>query len=188
MDNGLRFSTDANLIMQYQLTNDSRCLGELYGRYHKKVYQYCLTFLRDKEAANDICQDIFIKVTENIGKLRINITFPAWLFRIACHACIDYAKEKSKIHHISFVDGAMDQEDETMDREELMNKDLQLETIFYLIENLTDSEKDLLKAKYVENLSIKDLQLRLGLSPSAIKMRLARVRQKLLKHYELARA
>jgi len=55
----------------------------LVSRWEKRVYNYLLKLVRQREDALDLSQDVFLKAYQNLGKLDDPARFPAWLFRIA---------------------------------------------------------------------------------------------------------
>jgi len=174
--------SDRELIVEYQLSNSARCLEELYLRYHLKVKRYCFAILKDKETAGDMMQDTFIKVSSNLSKLKHVATFVGWLFQIARNLCLDHIKRQSKTK-AARIEETLDLADEIIDLEDLEAKEFQISLMEVLIDELNEQDKKMLKLKYVDKISIKEIQAEFELSESAVKMRLARARKKVLRMY-----
>ncbi len=175
--------SDRDLIIEYQLSNSAKCLEELYLRYHLRVRKYCHTILKDRETAGDMMQDTFIKVSSNLSKLKHATTFVGWLFQIARNLCLDHIKRQSRTK-AERVEETLDLADEIMDLEDLEAKEFQISLMEVLIDELNVEDKRMLKLKYVDKISIKGIQAEFELSESAVKMRLARARKKVLRMYD----
>ena len=170
--------TDAQLVTIYQKNQDPIYFGELYNRYYKKVYHYCLGKLKDRDDAYDVTTDIFLKLITKIVGLRNPELFIAWLFRMASNACID----KFKVNHKKTytIDAkAFDLVNDESGLEAFMLKEEQLEMLDTILDQLDVNTKTLLVDKYCKGKSIEELEKEMGLSKSAVKMRLARGREKI---------
>ncbi len=170
--------SDKELIELYQENDNKEILGELYKRYHLKVLNYCSGFIKERNQASDIAQDVFVKVSEQINKLQKPELFQAWLFRIARNLCIDYLKLKGREAKILTEEQYQLAED-YFDEEEAIKKDKLIEKLILLIDQSPNEVKNLLLDRYFHNKSIKQLQIQYERSESALKMRLARARKQL---------
>jgi RNA polymerase sigma factor (sigma-70 family) len=171
--------TDPQLVTIYQKNQDPTYFGELYHRYYQKVYHYSLGKIKDRDDAYDITADTFVKLATKVKELRNPELFIAWLFKMANNACMDRFKEKGRLAFVDTLD-FFDLEDEG--NENLADKvfqDEQLEALDGILEHLDQETKTLLINKYFNNKSIEELMFDMGLSKSAVKMRLARGRNKI---------
>ncbi len=174
----LKQLTDNQLVTIYQQSQDNIYFGELYNRYYKKIYHYCLGKVKDRDNAYDITSDTFVKLISKIQGLRNPELFIAWLFKIANNACIDCLKSKGKTYSVenkSFYHLEDDQEglQQAVVKDDLLNK------LDLILENLDIDTKALLMERYFNGKSVRDLERELGISKSAVKMRLARGRNKI---------
>lgn len=175
--------TDAQLVVKYQLNKDNSSLGELYSRHFKAIYYYCLRITENHDSAFDITQDVFVKVAEKIDKLGQPQTFIAWIFRIAHNQSIDYCARQEKKRCYT-IDDQFNLPDDSDQMEYLEEKEKRLDAVAELMDILSDDARLMLQLKYQEGYSIKDLQERFGLSESAVKMRLARAKDRIAVCYE----
>ena len=175
--------SDRELVLNYQSSSDNACLEELYRRYHQKVYQYCFTITKNKEHASDLSQDTFERVVGNLSRLKNSDTFISWLFHIARNLCLDHLKKQSK-QKAEKLEEVFELADEIIDMEEVEAREHQLALMEILINELNQEDRAMLQLKYVDRVKIKDIQQQFALSESAIKMRLARARKKVLHLYQ----
>jgi RNA polymerase sigma-70 factor (ECF subfamily) len=85
--------SDENLVEQY-LAGDENALKLLIKNNLRSVYNFVYQYLSDKEDADDVTQETFVKVWLNIKKFVPKKSFRAWLFRIAKNTALDYIKRK----------------------------------------------------------------------------------------------
>lgn len=88
----MRAVSDEQLI-QWVADGDASCLGTLFERYHRAVYQFCLQMTRNPAYAEDVAQEVFLKVLKAAKKFRGEGTFKGWLFNIARNATFDYLRQ-----------------------------------------------------------------------------------------------
>jgi RNA polymerase sigma-70 factor (ECF subfamily) len=65
-----------------------RAAGELFGRYHRRVYVWCFRVMGDHERALDVAQDAMMSAYRNLSSFRSESRFSSWLFAIARNRCI----------------------------------------------------------------------------------------------------
>ncbi|MDD4624962.1 MAG: sigma-70 family RNA polymerase sigma factor [Candidatus Paceibacterota bacterium] len=88
--------TDADLIKQY-LKGDEKPLEILIKRYLRPVYGLAFSYSRNQADADDITQEVFVKVWRHIKKFDCEKSFKAWLFTIAKNTSLDFLKKKRAI-------------------------------------------------------------------------------------------
>jgi len=87
--------TDIELI-QACLSGSPNYFGELVSRYKNLVYSIILRMVTDKEEANDLAQEVFIKVYNNLSKYHSDFKFSTWIMRITTNHVIDYRRKKKQ--------------------------------------------------------------------------------------------
>jgi len=99
--------TDYELVLAC-LEGDKDTFGELATRYKNLVYSVVLRMVSDKEEANDLAQEIFIKIYRNLEKYRDEYKFSTWTIRIATNHVIDWRrKKKAETVNIDDVAGGL---------------------------------------------------------------------------------
>ena len=87
--------TDYELI-QDCLAGNSDVFAELVKRYKNLVYSVILRMVNDREEANDLAQDVFIKIYKNLDKYYPDFKFSTWVIRISTNHVIDYRRKKKQ--------------------------------------------------------------------------------------------
>lgn len=89
----VRSQPDEQLVAQAR-TGNAEAFEELVRRYRNDVYALSYHYLRNREEAWDISQEVFIKAWRALGGFRGESGFKTWLMRIAANQCKDYLKKR----------------------------------------------------------------------------------------------
>lgn len=84
--------TDNELVISYREGNKD-AFEFLVNRHLKSVYFYCVRLV-GKDEANDLAQEVFIKIWKKLKKYDVERSFKVWMFRIARNSCLDYLRKK----------------------------------------------------------------------------------------------
>lgn len=156
-------------------------LGILYDRYEKKVFFKALALLKDRQSAQDLTHDIFIKVFTKLDQFKGNSAFSLWIHSISVNTCINYINKRNKLVFKEVTEEIIkDTEMDVSILELKMLREIELDQLQALIDKLNRGERLLLSMKYIDGLSIKEMERILKIGTSAIKMRLKRSREKIL--------
>jgi len=166
-------STDKGLILSFQQTKSNKTFELIYDRHATFVYRKCLLMTGSETDAQDLSQEIWIKVYFALDKFRFESKFSTWLSRITTNRCINYLKRKGKL-------------DFSEDIGEIINGslpkiNLRLD-VTKLLSRLSITTKVLFTLKYIEGLSYEEIAEATGTGVSAIKMRIARAKKDLIKY------
>ena len=167
-----------SLITKYQTSKCNHCWGEIYIRYYPSLFSYCRKLTRNNDDAYDSAIDSFLKASEKIHFLKSPELFPNWLFRIAHNLCMDRMRKAKKQRTFS-LDDSFDLMDDTSEQESQLRKEALLQKMASFLDNIEPKNKEILVAKYIHNKSIDEIRTQLGVSESALKMRLLRARKKM---------
>ena len=80
---------------------DTGAMENVYMAYKSPVFKLAYRFTGDYYLAEDLLQDIFIKIFTSIKKLRSPDAFNSWLYRIAANTCMSFARKKKKTREVS---------------------------------------------------------------------------------------
>ncbi|MCI0478031.1 MAG: sigma-70 family RNA polymerase sigma factor [Anaerolineales bacterium] len=86
-------SSDEFLLTQYKQGN-ARAFRELVERYTPPIYNLAYRFLRDSMEAENVTQETFLRVIASLERIRLDIPFKPYLFRVAVNLCHDLARKK----------------------------------------------------------------------------------------------
>ena len=161
--------TDDQLVKAYA-SGDNEAFDVLLRRHQDRIFNYILRIIKNEDIANDIFQETFVKAILTIkqGRYTENGRFPAWISRIAHNLIIDhYRQEKSEnvqsadIEDIN-VFNRKDLCEATI--EDIIIADQIRDDVKYLIELLPALQRDVLKMRYYQNLSFKEIAELTGVS------------------------
>jgi RNA polymerase sigma-70 factor (ECF subfamily) len=154
--------TDKELINQY-LDGNHFCLEKLIHRHQNRVFAYILMVVKDKQLADDIFQDTFIKVIKTIrsGAYKEEGKFIQWVMRIAHNLIIDYFRKSKRIPVIDNDNSDFDIFDTIRFTDPSIEDQIITEQIHddvrNLIEFLPEEQKEVLFMRHYAEMSFKDI-------------------------------
>lgn len=147
-----------------------------YNQYSQMIFNIAYTYFKNYDDSYDIMQDVFVKYL-NSNKFNDENHEKAWLIRVTINHCKNVIKKKRRIINIDY-----EQYNNLKDEK---NNTTELTTdIFDNVSKLPDKYKSVIILFYYNELSIKEIKDSLKISESAVKMRLVRAREMLLKMEE----
>mgnify|MGYP000660439234 CR=1 FL=1 len=179
--------TDEDLVFEIVRTNNTELFATLYDRFSTVVYNKCYGFSKNKEEAEDLMQDVFVRLFVKLKTFKGNSKFSTWLYSFTYNFCVNYVqrnshKKKEKVTVVTDqIKENTDSADEIEDSNLLELKSAKLAKVLSLIE---PSEKMILLMKYQDDMSIKEIKEVLNIGESAVKMRVKRAKAKVVKLYE----
>lgn len=173
---------DQMLVQLYNETHDNTYFAELYTRYYQLVYNRCRRYLHDSMEAEDSVQEIFIKLQRSLPKYSQQSQFKTWLISVASNYCLDQLRLAKKQKN-AFLDVDPNTLNISQDSAIATQDELNLIRVSYALAQLPAAEQSLLKLKYQDVMSLKDIARQSGMTDSAVKMRLLRSREKFRKNY-----
>ncbi|HOK36761.1 MAG TPA: sigma-70 family RNA polymerase sigma factor [Paludibacteraceae bacterium] len=181
--------TDDKLVKLYKEGNN-KAFEVLLSRYQSKVYTYIYLIVRNKELAEDIFQDTFIKAIATIQQDRYveSGKFLAWVNRIAHNLIIDYFRREKNESTFSIEGMATDLLNNAKfsekSTEDIILKEQILVDVIRLVDELPLTQQMVVKMRFFENLSFKEIAEKTNVS---INTALGRMRYALINIRRLAR-
>jgi RNA polymerase sigma factor (sigma-70 family) len=172
---------DDELIHRIKTDNSSKYFEVLYHRYYSRVLDKCYSFVKNRQLAEELAEDVFSKVYEKLLSYRQLSSFSSWLYSVCYNHCIDYLREKKKLHYPSW--NRENEIPEIIDETEDISEGIDYDRLMNIFEMIHPEEKALLLMKYMDNLSMKQIGAALRISEDAAKMRLKRARARVLYLY-----
>jgi len=176
--------SDEDLVKKIVLSNDTLLFEVLYDRFSHVVYNKCLGFSKSTDEAQDLTQDIFLKLFVKLSTFKGKSKFSTWLYAFTYNHCVNYVNrntakkiEKKSVGTENLEESYDEQEDETSIYQ------LKVEKLKQALERISPEEKMILLLKYQDLMSIKELQGIFDIGESAVKMRLKRAKEKLINEY-----
>ena len=179
--------TDEVLVKLIVSSKDPILFKVLYERYIFKVYNTCLSFSNNNQEAEDICQDVFLKLLDKIHTFKGASKFSTWLYSFTYNHCVNYF-HRNKVNKFEKNTSNIEQicnEVIAQSSDEDLVQMIKLEKLNEALELIPFEDKQILILKYQEFKSVKDLMDLHNAGESAIKMRLKRAKEKLLGVYNV---
>lgn len=160
---------DQYLIKQF-LEGNKQALDLLINRYKNQVYSYILLVVKNRDLAEDIFQDTFIKVIKSLhsGKYIENGKFVSWVMRIAHNLIIDFYRRSKNMRTIAEGDTEYSLFNSTKfsditSEDVLINEQIN-EDLKTLIKKLPAEQFEIIKLRYYFDMSFKEISERTGVS------------------------
>jgi RNA polymerase sigma-70 factor (ECF subfamily) len=155
---------------------------ELVRKYQPKVFSMALSFARNREAADDLAQEVFLKAYLALPRFHGKSEFGTWLYRISVNHIKDYLRKKGRakevsledVHEISFSD---------KEQTEKAERDREIESRRTLVQkfvgSLPEKYRIIVTLRDIQGLPYEEISRILKLSPGTVDSRLHRARRML---------
>ncbi|MDT8414119.1 MAG: RNA polymerase sigma factor [Flavobacteriaceae bacterium] len=171
---------DDNEMVSRSLLGDERAYAVLVGRYQHMVFSLVYSMLRNKEEADEVAQDAFVKAYLSLKQFRGDSKFSSWLYRIAYRSCLDYIRKNARHRTDSIDEKSTKYMTDTNAGTDAYGEIEQKEhTVRLCIESLPAEESAFVKMFYYDKLSLSDIGNIIGISENNAKVKLFRIRNKL---------
>jgi RNA polymerase sigma-70 factor (ECF subfamily) len=179
-------SEEEKKAIQAAQKGDADAFEYLYQKYHRGLYYYLLSMLRSPQSAEDLAQDIFVKLYRQLGTYKFQSPFSHWLFRSARNLAIDHFRREK----VRFAQSLDDEDEDNHSLHERLPgssdspalvalKKERAEIVRKAVEALPESFKVVVLMREWEDLAYEEIGERLGLSVGTVKSRLFRAREML---------
>lgn len=153
--------TDQDLIISYANGND-KAFEVLLNRYQEKIYTSIYLFVKDSALADDIFQEVFIKIIETLRKGRYNHEgrFLQWAMRISYNMCVDHfrkTKRRPKVTPTETFDILEVLSTKDLNAEDCMIKSQTHDKVRALVDNLPAEQREVVILRHYADLSFKEI-------------------------------
>jgi RNA polymerase sigma-70 factor (ECF subfamily) len=184
-------SVEDRILIERCLKGDEKAFEELLRTYRTSVFSICLRMVRNRTAAEDIAQEVFIKVFAALNRYDPAYPFASWLNRITSNLCIDHLrKEKDRTISLDQPIGGGDDDlliqipslaagpDREMESREMMAI---LEEAMGI---LPEHYRIIVILRHQEQLSYEEISDTLGIPLGTVKARIHRARNMIMGHFQ----
>jgi len=181
-------TADEDLMLQYQ-RGEVRAFEVLLSRHRKPVYNFILRILGDRETAEDLLQEAFMRVIKGAEAYKRQAKFTTWLYTIARNLCVDQIRRRKHRKHAS-LDAPMDTTDDSgtlldvlpsnemaSDRKSV-NKQMH-ETMQRAIEALSEEQREVFLMREFLDMPFKQIADVVGVPENTVKSRMRYALEKL---------
>ena len=177
-------------LIQRTLDGDQNAFTTLVTKYQKWVHTLIWRKIGDFHTAEEITQDVFLKVYKKLSTLKPSDNFTGWLYVIATRRCLSWFRKKQL--PMTSLDATPISELEEFywtqyeaERSEQISLERQRDLVKRLLEKLPESERTVVTLHYLAEMSCEKISEFLGVSPNTVKSRLHRARARLRKQAHL---
>jgi len=156
----------------------------LVRKYEAKVYHLAYGFVQDRAAADDLAQEVFLKVYLSLEKFHFRSEFGTWLYRLAVNHIKDHLRKIARKREVSLDDvpeAAFPAADDILEREQARIRDDRRKAVLKVLETLPAKYRVILTLRDVQGLPYETIAETLAISPGTVDSRLHRARKMLLK-------
>jgi RNA polymerase sigma factor (sigma-70 family) len=184
--------SEQNFIKELQKGNQS-AFGQLLDTYQQKVFGTCISFIPNKEDAEDVSQEVFIVVFKSIHQFKENSKLSTWIYKIATNKCLEFIRKKNAKKRFSFMQTLLGNEipfDKTNYFTEVNHPGILLENqeksalIFKAIDTLTESQRIIFTLAKIDEKSYQEIVEITGKSLSSVESILFRAKKALQQKLE----
>ncbi|MFD0589233.1 RNA polymerase sigma factor SigW [Paenibacillus sp. GCM10027627] len=180
-----------NRLARLALKGDQQAFAELVDLYQDKLYHMAYRMLNNRQEAEDVVQDTFLRVYKNLDRFDETLKFSTWIYRIATNLCIDRLRKRRPTYSLDAesqdydgLDGySMIPSDNRTPESELILSDTQ-RIIHQAMESLPPKYKTVMMLRYIQDLSLQEVGDILDMPVTTIKTRVHRGREFLRKKLE----
>ncbi|WP_297692126.1 sigma-70 family RNA polymerase sigma factor [uncultured Eudoraea sp.] len=172
-------------LIKKVIRGESNAYAELVDRYKHMVYTLALKIVKNREDAEEVAQDTFIKAYSSLKYFKGDSKFSTWLYKIAYYGSLDYLKKNKRRVETTKLDISEEYKIASMDDAlDGMEAKERAEIIKHAIQELPGEDAVLITLYYFEMLSMNEISKVMGLAPNTVKVRLFRGRKRLAKILE----
>ncbi|WAC03921.1 sigma-70 family RNA polymerase sigma factor [Lacinutrix neustonica] len=179
------------------LEGDSHAFAVLVDRYKDLVFTLALTMTKNREEAEEVAQDVFIKIYKHLATFKGDSKFSTWIYKVTYNTCLDRIKKLKRLQNTIAIDAFTEHEIKTIDNAlfamEIKERN---DTIQNCLNALPAEDRFMLTWFYYEDQSLDEIAKVMDIKPNHVKVKLFRSRKKLatilrsqlepeiLQHYE----
>lgn len=195
--------TDEVLMMRFQ-AGDKPAFAALVKKHKTAIYNFILRLVRSTSAAEDLTQDVFVKVVQSAVDFKHESRFSTWAYAIARNICIDHLRKMSFRNHSSLdqAQGEAGDGPTLLDRTADVHPSAAVERsvigvemgrrIARCVEQLPQEQREVFLLREIANLPFKDIAVVTGVPENTVKSRmryaLERLQENLSEYEDYARA
>lgn len=174
---------------------DYRAFRLIFDKYHPSILNCCYRFVKSKETAEDLVQEVFVEVYKSINSFREESKFSTWLYRIAITKSLDHLKSLKRKKRFVFLKsifavGGADAQNISSDiqnPQKMLEDKERLQVLSMAIESLPENQKVAFTLSKYDELSYREIAEILGTSVSSVESLIfrakANLKKKLYRYY-----
>lgn len=159
-------------------------ITNIWNQFNKELLRFINSKVKNEDIANDILQEVFIKIHQNISKVKDKDKLVSWVYNITRNSINDYfrSNKKSQLNNIALDEIEEFISDNSFEEKDKLDEDTKLQIskcLIPFINQLNEESQFALKSTVISGVSQKDLANNLGISYSTLKSRVQRAKSNL---------
>jgi RNA polymerase sigma-70 factor (family 1) len=172
-----------NRLLKGLKKSDHESFREIFDRYSNPLYRFSLSYLKSKEAAEDVVQEVFIKIWDKRKDIDTSKSFQSYLFTIALNSVRKYFNKLAEANQLKHdIIASFSENPATFEEQE--NFEEYLRKLDNLIQNLPEKRKAIFTGKKLEGKSQKELAEEFGISPKTVEYHITEAMKFLKEEFE----
>lgn len=158
-------------IVEQVKAGDKHAYQAIIVQFERQMYTYCYYILKNHAETEDAVQEIFIRAYEHLHLYKRQVSFSAWLYKMAYHHLINIKKKQSRF--LNLIEHCKEQQP-------VMQISQHEPVVYELLAYLTAEERHILLLKAVEQYTFEEISDIMGLKSATIRKKYERLRRKLM--------
>ena len=167
-------------IVNQIIGGDTQAFALLVDCYKNLVFTLAIRMLKNREEAEEVSQDTFIKVYKALPKFKGDSKLSTWVYKVAYNTCLDRIKKNKRRFNEVGIDSFKDFQLKTIDNAfDAMEIAEQQQTIQDCLQQLASKDSFLLSLFYFEELSLEEISKVVNMEANTVKVNIHRARKRL---------
>jgi len=172
---------EEKVLVQRSKEGDQESFSALVNKYKTKVFRLAFSLTHDRDVADDLAQEAFIRAYLSLPKFQQRSEFGTWLYRITVNHTKDYLRKKTRRKEVPLNDFAISQEEEPLTQEKDREEEQKRTILYTSLEELPEKYRLILTLRDRQGFSYAEIGKILNISPGTVDSRLHRARKMLRK-------
>ena len=148
---------------------------DIYELYWQKIFRLCMGYVNDTDLAQDLAQETFIIVWQQLPKFRNESSIGTWIFRIASNNCLRQIEKEKKFSKADLPINLEEKKQESMEP--------QIQLLYQFISELPETDRIIISLE-LEELKQAEIAQITGLSEANIRVKIHRIKEKLTQKFK----
>lgn len=178
---------DENKLVNKAVKGDNSAFEALMEKHMGIIYNIALRMTANQDDAEDMTQEIMIKIFRSLGSFKGNSKFSTWIYRVAVNTCLDELKKKKNKKHLSLDaeisgddgENQIEIKDDSPSPEKLAEQNELRDMVAAAVKLLSDEHRAVIVLRDIRGMSYSEIAGILGCSDGTVKSRISRARAQL---------
>lgn len=174
-------SSDEALVARC-CAGDLDAFGQLYARYERQVFRYAYHLLGNRDDADDIKQETFLKAYHAMPRFRYECSLLTWLLKIGGNLCRDRLKSRARRSEVSLdlpeTERRLQDDSLSLDPVAVVERKQTAEIVFRALQGMPEAQRDIILLHEIEGMSYQEMAEVMDCSIASIKIKLFRARRR----------